>query len=72
MGLNDLPTASFVTALDEACSGGAVESSAVEPHELEGWVAEQGAVNAPGRGSAALQLQAFLDGVCGGWANSFG
>ena len=26
----------------------------------------------PGGGAAALQLQAWLDEVCGGWANSFG
>ncbi len=26
----------------------------------------------PGGGAAALQLQAWLEEVCGGWANSFG
>ncbi len=48
------------------------ELSAADPAEMERWVADAGTVAAPGAGSAALQLQAFLDGVCGGWSNSFG
>ena len=46
--------------------------SAVEEHELEAWAAELGAAATPQGGAAALQLQAFLDSECGGWANSFG
>ncbi len=48
------------------------ELSAADPAEIERWVADIGTAAAPGAGSAALQLQAFLDGVCGGWSNSFG
>jgi hypothetical protein len=48
------------------------ESSAADPAEMECWAADAGTPEAPGAGSAALQLQSFLDGVCGGWSNSFG
>jgi hypothetical protein len=48
------------------------ELSAADPAEIERWVADAGTAAAPGAGSSALQLQAFLDGVCGGWSNSFG
>jgi hypothetical protein len=48
------------------------ESSAVDPSESDSWRANAGSVAEPGPGAAAVQLQAWLDHVCGGWPNSFG
>ena len=48
------------------------ESSAVDPAESDSWRANAGSVAEPGPGAAAVQLQAWLDDVCGGWPNSFG
>ena len=47
-------------------------SSAVEIAEVDGWRAVRGSASAPGAGAAAVQLQAWIDHACGGWANSFG
>ena len=45
--------------------------SAVEPDDVQEWMRQEGTTNEPGGGSAALQLQSWLDDVNGGWPNSF-
>mmetsp|Transcript_28188 Transcript_28188/g.43974 ORF Transcript_28188/g.43974 Transcript_28188/m.43974 type:complete len:193 (+) Transcript_28188:462-1040(+) len=47
-------------------------SSAVERDDVQDWWEDVGGVQNPSGGAAALQLQAWLDDVQGGWPNSFG
>lgn len=72
--LHELPSALFCCSDETTPQPGSAgeDESVVEAEEKAGWKKLHGLPSAPGHGSAATQLQHFLDKVCGGWANSFG
>ncbi len=65
--MDAMPSAACVVTHQLSCA-----SSAVDPSESDSWRANVGSIAEPGPGAAAVQLQAWLDHMCGGWPNSFG